>query len=211
MTFSYLRYFGCGLALVFFAGSYGASLNTAYAEETSSSVTVDVAPDAFVSNLLDELKTISLEQGADRNARLRETLLRSMAVPQLQRYLIRGDISKAATEDQTTTYNDLFPRYISAAIGDSIDRMVERRIDVGEVNERRPGDYIVRSKIFSDAGEERATLDWRIRSRRGELVLADFMVDGQSFSVERKAQFSAIVKKDGFATLLEHMQSVIDG
>ena len=209
--FSILRHFGCGLVLMFLAGSYGASHNIAFAEEAAASSEVDVAPDAFVINLLDELKTISLEQGADRDDRLRATLLRNMAVPQLQRYLVRGDMSEAATEEQTETYNDLFPSYISAAIGDSIDRMVERRIDVGAVNERRPGDYIVRSKIFSDAGEERAILDWRIRSRRGELVMADFMVDGQSFSVERKAQFSAIVKKDGFAALLEHMQSVIDG
>ena len=211
MTFFSIRNLCCGLALVFLAGSYGASLNIAYAEEADSSATEVIAPDIFVTDLLDELKTISLEEEADRDDQLRATLLRSMAVPQLQRYLIRGDISKAATDEQTAAYNDLFPKYISAAIGDSIDRMVERRIDVGAVNERRPGDYIVRSKVFSDAGEERATLDWRIRDRGGMLLLIDFMVDGQSFSVERKAQFSAIVKKDGFATLLEHMQGVIDG
>jgi len=177
--------------------------------EESAVVAVEASPEAFVTGLLDELKAIDEEAGDDRDVQLRETLLRHMAVRQLQRYLIRGNIQEAATDAQTEEYNELFASYISAAIGDSMDRMVERRIDIETVKERRPGDFIVRSKVFSDAGEARATLDWRIRSRGGQFRLTDFMVDGQSFTVERKAQFTAMVRNDGFVELLDHMREVI--
>lgn len=181
----------------------------ASAEEATASAEVSTAPDKFVSDLLNELRSINAGTGEGSDAELRAALLQKMAVSYLQRYLIAGDIKKAATDAQIAEYNENFSKYISAAIGDSIDRLVERRIDIGATTERRPGDFVVRSKVFSDAGEERAVLDWRIRDRHGMLFLTDFFVDGQSFVVERKAQFSVMVRNGGFEILLTHMDEVI--
>ncbi|MEO9971274.1 MAG: ABC transporter substrate-binding protein [Hyphomonadaceae bacterium] len=172
-----------------------------------------IAPDAFVSNLLDELREISAASGSDRTDGIRRVLLRSMAVSRMQAFLIRGDVEASASSEQMSQYEALFSEYIAAAIGDSIDRMVDRRIDIGEPreNKRRRGDFIVPAKIFSDEGEERATLGWRVQERRGRFLMIDFTIDGLSFSVERKAQFTSLVKNDGFSALLEHMIETIDG
>ena len=171
-----------------------------------------VTPDAFVSDLLDELREISTASGSERTDGIRGVLLRSMAVSRMQAFLVRGDLEEAASDEQMSEYEALFSEYIAAAIGDSIDRMVDRRIDIGEPreNKRRRGDFIVPAKIFSDEGEERATVGWRIQERRGRFLMIDFTIDGLSFSVERKAQFTSLVKNDGFSALLEHMMETID-
>jgi len=206
-----LRFALIGFALAATIGVPHSVLGMAHAEEVAAETETVIAADKFVSDLLDELRSINATSVEGDDSELRDALLRKMAVSYLQRYLISGDIKKAATEEQVADYDDLFAEYISAAIGDSIDRLVERRIDIGVTTERRPGDFVVRSKVFSDAGEERAVLDWRIRDRRGQLFLTDFFVDGQSFVVERKAQFSVMVRNGGFETLLTHMNDVISG
>lgn len=184
---------------------------TAVGEEAAIDITDDATPDRFVSNLLEELREISSEENADRQEEVRNVLLRSMAVSRMRAFLVRGDIEDGATAEQVAEYDALFADYISAAIGNSIDRMVDRRIDVGEPreNKRRRGDYIVPAKVFSDVGEERATLGWRVRERGGRFLMTDFTIDGQSFSVERKAQFSIMVRNEGFGALLDHMREVI--
>jgi phospholipid transport system substrate-binding protein len=198
-----------GAALTLIMGVPQSLSGMAVAEDAAATVEAAIAPDKFVSDLLDELRSINAGTDGGSDAALRDALLQKMAVSYLQGYLIAGDIKKAATDAQISEYDDNFSKYISAAIGGSIDRLVERRIDIGATIERRPGDFVVRSKVFSDAGEERAVLDWRIRDRRGKLFLTDFFVDGQSFVVERKAQFSVMVRNGGFETLLTHMNEVI--
>ncbi len=209
MYYSKLR-----IALIGFLAAAGLNapvspVGLAQAEEAVNVSERTVLPDRFVSDLLDELRRINTTAEEDAGVQLRGALLEKMAVSYLQRYLIAGDIKQAGTAEQLAQYNGLFSDYISAAIGGSIDRLVERRIDIETTTERRPGDFVVRSKVFSDAGEVRAVLDWRIRNRRGELFLTDFFVDGQSFVVERKAQFSVMVRNGGFDALLKHMKDVI--
>ena len=209
MNYSKLRFAFAGFALAMAICVPHPAAAPAHAEETEVAAEDVGAPDKFVSDLLDELRQINASDEDGQDGKVREALVRNMAVPQLQRYLIAGDIKRSATDEQVIEYNQLFSEYISAAIGDSIDRLVDRRIDIVTTTERRPGDYVVRSKVFSDAGEERAVLDWRIRDRRGKLFLTDFFVDGQSFIVERKAQFTVMVRNGGFEALLAHMNDVI--
>ena len=211
MNYSRLRFALIGLAFAFAAGPVPSMTSFAQGEEVVETSEQAEAAGKFVSDLLDELRIINANANDGDDAALREALLQKMAVSYLQRYLIAGDIKKAATLTQTEAYDRLFSEYISAAIGDSIDRLVERRIEIGKTTERRPGDFVVRSRVFSDAGEARAVLDWRIRERRGQLLLTDFFVDGQSFVVERKAQFSVMVRNGSFETLLTHMNDVISG
>ena len=88
---------------------------------------------------------------------------------------------------------------------------MSRSIEINDVVVRRPGDFIVRSKLFGDDGEERAGIDWRVLEVGGDLRLVDVMVDGLSFNVERRAQFTSIIQKDGFDALIQHMRDQIDG
>jgi phospholipid transport system substrate-binding protein len=169
-------------------------------------------PETFIVDLVDKLRVLaSSDKGdAERKDSLRTVLAEDMATRRLQAYLLSREQRKALTEEQIQTYNNVFPRYISSAFAGSIDQLVSRTIKVDDVLERRPGDYIVRSKLYSESGQERASLDWRVLEAKGKKQLVDVIVDGLSFNVERRAQFTAIMNKDGFEALIMHMKDVAE-
>lgn len=190
----------------------GTSVMTAHGQEAvaeEQQITIE-DPTVFITGLVDKLRVLATEESvdADRKSALRLVLSEDMAVRRLQGYLLSRQQRKELSEEEVSEYNDLFPLYISSAFAGSIDQLVTRTIKVNDVLERRPGDFIVRSKLFSDDGQERASLDWRVLDKDGDLQLGDVMVDGLSFSVERRAQFTAILKKDGFEALISHMKEV---
>jgi len=169
-----------------------------------------VEPDVFVTQLVDKLRVLADGDAEDLNriSELKRVLSEDMATARLQRYLLSREQRKSLSKEQIASYDEVFPNYISSAFAKSIDQLVSRTIKVNDVVERRPGDFIVRSKLYSSDGQERAGLDWRILERKGQKQLVDVMVDGLSFNVERRAQFNAILNTDGFPALIAHMQEI---
>jgi len=185
----------------------------AKAQAAESSTEATEAPKAFVGGLVDTLRALatSSDDGDDeRKAGFRDVLVKDMEIRRMQRFLLSSEQRKSASEDDLTAYNQLFPDYIAAAYADSIDELVSRTVKINDVVERRPGDFIVRSKLYADDGDERAGIDWRVLEVDGEPRLVDVMVDGLSFNIERRAQFTAIIQKDGFGALLDHMNEQIE-
>lgn len=191
-----------------------APVQMAFADETvqAADTAEAVAPEAFIVDLVDKLRVLAAEDQADaeRRDRLRSVLSEDMSIRRLQAYLLSKSQREDLSEAQINAYNEVFPLYISSAFAGSIDQLVSRTIKVNDVLERRPGDFIVRSKLYSDSGQERASLDWRVLESNGKKKLADVIVDGLSFSVERRAQFTAIINKDGFDALIAHMKEVAE-
>lgn len=188
----------------------------AYAQADSQTEQTDVAsvdPEVFIVDLVGKLRILAAsdQDDAERKDGLRVVLAEDMATRRIQAYLLSREQRKALTKEQIEAYNAVFPRYISSAFAGSIDQLVSRTIKVNDVLERRPGDFIVRSKLFSDSGQERASLDWRVIESKGKKQLVDVIVDGLSFNVERRAQFTAIMKQDGFEALIMHMEEVAEG
>ena len=193
--------FGAQIAAVPFSSTAFAQEAEAPSEETAS---------AFVEQLVDKLRTLAMADTGDdeRLESLSAVLTEDMAVRRLQNFLLSREQRSALSEEEVAKYDALFAKYIASAYAGSIDQLVSRQIDIRQVVERRPGDFIVRSKLLTDKGEERAALDWRLLERGGKLQLVDVMIDGLSFNVERRAQFTAILNKDGFGALLAHMEEV---
>ena len=193
--------FGAQIAVIPFSSVAFAQEAEAPSEETAS---------AFVEQLVDKLRTLAMADTGDdeRLESLSAVLTEDMAVRRLQNFLLSREQRNALSEEEVAKYDALFAKYIASAYAGSIDQLVSRQIDIRQVIERRPGDFIVRSKLLTDKGEERAALDWRLLERGGKLQLVDVMIDGLSFNVERRAQFTAILNKDGFGALLAHMEEV---
>lgn len=186
------------------------SLASAEDDDVVAEAVEKVSPEAFVDELVEKLRVLA---GGDvdedtRVDQLRSVLAEDMAVRRLQRYLLSKEQRKALSKEDVSQYNEVFPRYISTALAGSIDQLVTREIKVFDVIERRPGDFIVSSNLYSDTGEKRARIDWRVQESRGKKQLTDVMIDGASTNVDRRAQFTAIIKKDGFPALLAHMKEV---
>ncbi|MEO1476084.1 MAG: ABC transporter substrate-binding protein [Pseudomonadota bacterium] len=172
------------------------------------------APAEFVVTLVDDLKSLAASSGdgdAARNEGFRQVLSEDMAIRRMKAFLLSRKLREEASDEHMTAYDTLFNNYITAAYASEIDELVSRTLKITDVVVRRPGDYIVRSKLFNDDGEERAGVDWRVLDVSDDLRLVDVMVDGLSFNVERRAQFTSIIQKDGFDALIDHMQGQIDG
>lgn len=209
-TTLFSRLAACVLGFAFIGVPAGST--AAQTAEISAEETVGPKADVFITDLVDKLRVLASEDQADseRKSALRVVLAEDMATGRLKGFLLSREQRKALSEEQVAEYDEVFPLYISSAFAGSIDQLVTRTIKVNDVLERRPGDYVVRSKLFADNGEERAGLDWRVLEKDGRKQLVDVMVDGLSFNVERRAQFTAILNKDGFDALIEHMREVAE-
>lgn len=204
---SHLRAALVGLAL----SSAGIALAApAFAQETTAPSDQQAVASQFVEQLVNKLRTLAEAGNADeeRLEGLSAVLTQDMAVGRLQNFLLSREQREGLSAEEVAEYDAIFPRYIAAAYAGSIDQLVSRKIDVRQVIERRPGDFVVRSKLLTSKGEERASLDWRVLDQRGKKQLVDVMVDGLSFNVERRAQFTAILNRDGFGALMAHMKEV---
>ncbi len=207
---AYLRAAGSACALGLLLPAFAA---TAQADR----IVVDtplpaLSPTEFVDRLVSNLKNLaaSSEDGDEaRKAGFRAVLARDLETRRMQRFLLSAEQRRSASAEDLAAYDSLFADYITAAYADSIDELVSRTVTITDVVERRPGDFIVRSKLFAADGEERAGIDWRVLQIDGAPLLVDVMVDGLSFNVERRAQFTAIIQKDGFAALIAHMNEQI--
>ncbi|MEL6386265.1 MAG: ABC transporter substrate-binding protein [Pseudomonadota bacterium] len=171
-------------------------------------------PESFISVMITDLRAIDSDVTGDeavRNQALRTYLTSILSLSRMNRFVLSRDSRKAADPADLEAYDSLFEDYISAVFSDQIDDLVRRDIRIDEVITRRPGDFIVRSTLFDKSGDERARIDWRAIEDDDKLRLVDVMVEGLSVNVERRAQFSAIVKNDGFPALLDHMREVAAG
>lgn len=173
----------------------------------------EIPADAFVSDLVDKLRVIASRSDLDntKTEDLRLVLAEDIATKRLQFFLLSKKQRADLSEDEVAQYDKVFHKYITSAFAASIDDLVTREVKVNDVLERRPGDFVVRSKLFSDDGKERASLDWRVLESNGNKQLVDVMIDGLSFNVERRAQFTSILNNDGFDALIAHMSEVADG
>ncbi|MEM6412772.1 MAG: ABC transporter substrate-binding protein [Pseudomonadota bacterium] len=171
-------------------------------------------PSEFIMTLVDDLKTLatsSNEGDEERREGFQNVLSEDMALGRMKSFILSREQRSNASDEHVEQYSSLFDDYITAAYASEIDELVSRSIEINDVVVRRPGDFIVRSKLFGDDGEERAGIDWRVLEVGGDLRLVDVMVDGLSFNVERRAQFTSIIQKDGFDALIQHMRDQIDG
>lgn len=171
-------------------------------------------PESFISVMITDLRAIDSDVTGDeavRSQALRTYLTSILSLSRMNRFVLSRDSRKAADPADLEAYDSLFEDYISAVFSDQIDDLVRRDIRIDEVITRRPGDFIVRSTLFDKSGDERARIDWRAIEDDDMLRLVDVMVEGLSVNVERRAQFSAIVKNDGFPALLNHMREVAAG
>lgn len=185
-----------------------------FAASAEAELKSEPAPAEFVMSLVDDFKTLAQSStvgDAARREGFRSVLSADMAISRMKRFLLSSQQRKSATEEHVSEYNALFNDYITAAYASEIDELVSRVIKIEDVVTRRPGDFIVRSKLYNDDGAERAGIDWRVLTVDDDLRLVDVMVDGLSFNVERRAQFTSIIQKDGFDALISHMQDQIAG
>ena len=167
--------------------------------------------ESFTKTLVAELGGIAKDGArseATRDQAYRQALQSRLGSEAIGKFLLKGIPDGAASPDQLARYNALFPRYIAAAFATQIGGLAERQINVTQSRARGEREVIVRSEIVNSSGIKKASIDWRIRSIKGQPRLLDVLVERSSPLVTKRQEFSSLVKRDGMAALLAHMESV---
>lgn len=108
------------------------------------------------------------------------------------------------TETQQTEFVSLLSELVVATYADRFDGYSGQQFVTDEVRAVRTGD-VVRTRLLREA-EADVTLDYFLRAGRVFNVVAD----GVSDLSLRRADYSSIIKTEGFAALLTHIQRKID-
>ena len=108
------------------------------------------------------------------------------------------------TDTQQTEFVSLLSELVVATYADRFDEYSGQQFVTDEVRAVRTGD-VVRTRLLREA-EADVTLDYFLRAGRVFNVVAD----GVSDLSLRRADYSSIIKTEGFAALLTHIQRKID-
>lgn len=183
---------------------------SAMADTPATSVSEEIhTPEIFVGTLVTEF-TATVDPKTDKadERKLRQVLRDRLALKKIGRFLLRKDHRKAAQEAQLKRYEEAFPSYIASTYASRVGEMATADIRIGESKERRPGDYLIKSKIYDKHGAERADLVWRVQGKEGRYELVDVSLDGTWTMVLRRDEFNSVIDRDGFEALLSHMEEI---
>jgi len=185
-------------SLAIFSSSAFAQISTSQAE-------------TFTKALVTELGQIAQNEAlsdAAQDQAYRGALKSRLASESIGQFLFKGIPEDLPTAAQISTYNELFPDYISAAFAAQIGGLAEREINVTQSKARGSRDVIVRSELVNKAGIKKASIDWRIRDINGQPRLLDVLVERSSPLVTKRQEFSSLAKREGVDALLAHMKTI---
>ena len=162
-----------------------------------ASTTVDPAV-AFVGKLGDtalmSLTKKDFTRG-EREKRVREILKNNFNVNTIARFAM-GVYWRAATKVQQDEYLNLFEDMIVQTYTTRFEDYSGQKLVVGAAVKSGKRDTLVSSQIVQKDGPP-INIEWRVRSKKGDLRIIDVVVEGISMSVTQRSDFSAVIQGSG--------------
>lgn len=167
---------------------------------------------AFVQKMGDKaLSSLTAKDlpAAERESRVRSLLRTNFDVATIGRFAL-GTYWKDATPEQRTKYMGLFEDMIVKTYSQRFAEYSGQKFKVGKVLESSARDSVVDSQIIQDGGPP-VSVQWRVRSKEGQLKVVDVIVEGISMGVTQRSDFGAVIqsgggKVDSLLTSLEKRQ-----
>lgn len=128
--------------------------------------------------------------------------------------LILAQNWRRATDEQRTTYLDLFRPYaldnLASKIRASSAEIPLKSFEIIKGEPVGKNDVLVSTDLFWP-GYPPYRLDWRLRSRDdGSLQAIDVVVQGISMVVTQRAEFASVIERRGFDGLLDQMRNQVE-
>ncbi len=140
-----------------------------------------------------------------REARFRSLLSHGFDLAFIGRFVL-GRHWKRATPVQRSDYQALFGEYLLKTYSARLDGYAGEAMTI--LSERPAGakDVVVSTRIERRGGPPIET-DWRVRTTGGRYRVIDVMVEGVSMVVTQRAEFAAVVQRQGLQGLIEVMRA----
>ncbi len=146
---------------------------------------------------------------AEREAALDKLLKDRFDLNLIGRFSL-GRYWRQASEEQRRDYLQKFSAYVVRSYASKLGGYAgERLVIVSEQPLKNKKDVYVNTRINRPSGPPIKT-SWRVRKANSRTKIIDVVVEGISLAVTYRAQFSAVIRKNGMEGLLEALRARTD-
>lgn len=182
-----------------------AALTTASAQENSASAVVE----RFQATLIGVMKDAAKLGYQGRYDRLAPAVQESHDLPQIARIAL-GRYWNPLSEQQRTSFVDTFTRLSIATYAGQFDSYAGESFKTLGEEQAAANEALVRS-LFTEAQGNTRHFDYQLRREGdGHWRIINIVVDGVSDLALKRADYTSILGRDGFDTLLAKLQEKID-
>ena len=161
---------------------------------------------AFVGKLADDAVRAWAMHESDDAARMKamDALIRSAFDVDFISRAVLGRYWRNLDDDERRRFRELFPAFVVEVYLPHIAKYSRDHLRILGVRPRGKRDVVVKSELLSDTGDW-IEADWRLRSTGGRIRIIDLSVAGVSLLLVQRQEFEAVIRKDGFASLVEQL------
>lgn len=184
------------------------------AAEANESAEPDQASDAIKvvealdASLLEVLRKSNDLDYAGRFAMLQPVLAERFDLEYMARQAVGRSFLKLSEDDRKTWYS-LFAHYMTANYASRFDHWAEQRFEIVGKEPGANDTVLVRTHVI-EPGEKDVELSYRLRENGGRWRVVDVYLKGTISELAlRRAEYSAVLKREGFAALVASIEERI--
>lgn len=165
----------------------------------TGTVAADQSPETFVVEVAEQaIEALGATQSdADRERQLQQIFSAAFDVPAIGRFVM-GLPWRQATDDQKSQYAALFETYVVRTVATRLAPFAQDEITVRVANVVPDGrGHIVQTQMLTADNPDPVSVDWRLRTRSGQLKVVDVFVEGISMAITQRDEFSAVMQQNG--------------
>ena len=161
---------------------------------------------AFVEKLTDDAVRTWAMYESDEAARLKamDALIRSAFDVDFIARAVLGRYWRGLDSADRRRFRDLFPEFVVHVYLPHVAKYSRDHVRVLGARPRGKRDVAVKSELRTERGDW-VDADWRIRSGENGIRIIDLTVAGVSLLLVQRQEFEAVIRRDGFASLVERL------
>ena len=162
---------------------------------------------AHIEKLADDAVRTWAMHESDEAARLEamDALIRSAFDIDFISRAVLGRYWRTLDPEERGRFRKLFPEFVVSVYLPHIARYSRDHLRVVGAQVRGKRDVVVQSEVRTDRGEW-IEADWRLRSDEGNIRIIDLTVAGVSLLLVQRQEFEAVIRRSGFASLIEQLR-----
>ena len=172
------------------------------------------APDKVVSHAVDEVIEIlgddSLkgeDKKVERREKIRKAISKSFSFKAMAKRSM-GKYWKERTPQERTEFTELFRRLIEISYISKIEGFTNEKV-LYEKARTKKNISTVKTKIVTSKGTE-IPISYRLMKRGDKWLIYDIVIEGVSLVRNYKTQFSSVLRKKPYATLVEQLKTKVE-
>jgi len=161
------------------------------------------------TNLLEVMQAADTMSFAERYSKLEPTITESFDTPIIVKVIL-SRYWKNLTNQKRENFIQLFNRQTIATYASRFDSYSDEIFAIKTVEQLKKGRLLVRSEIQSK-GESPVNLDYLMHNNNGSWFIISVIADGVNDLSLKRAEYSAVIKKNGFENLVTNIEKKIVG